>query len=176
MEITLEAFGLLFLIVFGTCAHFIYEWSGHNKLAGVICAVNESTWEHMKLVIGPSLIWMIVEAPFLYSSPNFITAKAVSIVVMMVLIPVIFYGFLLLLKKETLILGILDFVFSAIAGQVVSYWILISVPVPSWANYLSSAVLVLILYMYLRFTIKPPKIFLFKDPITDRYGFYGHSH
>ena len=65
MELTLEAFGLLFLIVFGTCAHFIYEWSGHNKLAGVICAVNESTWEHMKLVIGPSLIWMIVEAPFL---------------------------------------------------------------------------------------------------------------
>ncbi|MGN1044222.1 MAG: DUF6512 family protein [Acutalibacteraceae bacterium] len=176
MELTLEAFGLLFLIVFGTCSHFIYEWSGHNKLAGIICAVNESTWEHMKLVIGPSLIWMIVEVPFLYNSPNFITAKAVSIVVMMVLIPVIFYGFLLLLKKETLILGILDFVFSAIAGQVVSYWILISVPIASWANYLSSAVLVLILYMYLRFTIKPPKIFLFKDPITNGYGLDGHSH
>ena len=176
MELTLEVCGLLFVLIFGTCSHFIYEWSGHNKWAGIFCAVNESTWEHMKLVIGPSLIWMAVEAPFLYSNPNFILAEALSITAMMLLIPIIFYSFLLVLKKETLILGILDFVFSAIVGQVVSYWILISVPVPSWANYLSSAVLVLILYMYLRFTIKPPKIFLFKDPITNNYGFDGHSH
>lgn len=176
MEFIWEAFGLLFVLVFGTCSHFIYEWSGHNKLAGVICAVNESTWEHMKMVIGPSLIWMAVEAPFLYSNPNFITAKAISITIMMLLIPVIFYIYFSILKKELLILGILDFVFSAVIGQLVSYHILKSPAVSSWSNYLSILDLILILYMYLRFTIKPPKMFLFEDPITNSHGFDGHSH
>lgn len=176
MEFKLELLGFLFVIVFGSCSHFIYEWSGHNKLAGIICAVNESTWEHMKMVIGPSLIWLTAEAPFLYANPNFITAKAISISVMMVLIPAIFYIYFSILKKELLILGILDFVLSAVIGQLVSYWLLVNPPLPSWANYLSAAALILILYMYLRFTIKPPKTFLFKDPITNSHGFDGHSH
>lgn len=176
MELTLEVCGLLFVLIFGTCSHFIYEWSGHNKWAGIFCAVNESTWEHMKLAIGPSLIWMAVEAPFLYSNPNFILAKALSITAMMLLIPIIFYSFLLVLKKETLILGILDFVFSVVVGQWISYSILKSPAVLPWTNYLSFTLIILIVYIYLRFTINPPKIFLFKDPITNNYGFDGHSH
>lgn len=176
MELTLEALGLLFVLVFGTCSHFIYEWSGHNKLAGILCAVNESTWEHMKMVIGPSLLWMIIETPFLYSNPNFLLAKAISITAMMLLIPIIFYIYYWILKKELLILGILDFVFSAVIGQWISYSILKYNAVSPLANYLAILNLILIVYMYLRFTINPPKIFLFKDPITNNHGFDGHSH
>ncbi len=176
MELTLEALGLLFVLVFGTCSHFIYEWSGHNKIAGILCAVNESTWEHMKMVIGPSLIWMAIEAPFLHSNPNFVLAKALSITAMMLLIPIIFYIYFWILKKELLILGILDFVFSVVAGQWISYRILKSPAVLPWTNYLGFVLIILIMYMYLRFTINPPKIFLFKDPITNNHGFDGHSH
>lgn len=42
--------GFLTVSALGTLAHFAYEWSGKQLLAGAFCAVNESTWEHMKLL------------------------------------------------------------------------------------------------------------------------------
>ena len=122
------------------------------------------------MVIGPSLIWMIIETPFLYSNPNFLLAKALSITAMMLLIPIIFYIYHWILKKELLILGILDFVFSAVIGQWISYSILKYNAVSPLANYLAILNLILIVYMYLRFTINPPKIFLFLQYSTKAFN------
>ena len=34
----------------GTLLHFVYEWSGGSPWAAAVSAVNESTWEHMKIL------------------------------------------------------------------------------------------------------------------------------
>jgi hypothetical protein len=34
------------IVVAGTLLHFVYGWSGHNALAGLVSPVNESVWEH----------------------------------------------------------------------------------------------------------------------------------
>ena len=44
--------GAAFALVAGTLLHFVYEWFGGNVWA-VIGAVNESTWEHLKLLYFP---------------------------------------------------------------------------------------------------------------------------
>lgn len=31
------------IFVFGTAAHFMYDFLNHNKFVGLFCAVNEST-------------------------------------------------------------------------------------------------------------------------------------
>ena len=49
--------GFLTVSALGTLAHFAYEWSGKQLLAGAFCAVNESTWEHMKLLFFPALLF-----------------------------------------------------------------------------------------------------------------------
>lgn len=54
--------GIIFVLITGSLAHFVYEWSGNNALAGLFTPVNESVWEHMKLVFFPMLlysVWMI---------------------------------------------------------------------------------------------------------------------
>ena len=49
-EITLwQVGGLTFTAVFGTLLHFAYEWTGFKFFAPV-SGINESTWEHMKLL------------------------------------------------------------------------------------------------------------------------------
>ena len=45
--------GFIFTAVFGTLSHFFYDWSNENVLIGLISPVNESTWEHMKLLFFP---------------------------------------------------------------------------------------------------------------------------
>ena len=55
----------IFVIIFGTLLHFTYNWSNNNSLIGAFSAVNESTWEHLKLLFFPMLITIII-GYFLY--------------------------------------------------------------------------------------------------------------
>ena len=41
------------LIAVGSVLHFVYDWSGHHRVAAVFGAVNESYWEHTKIAIWP---------------------------------------------------------------------------------------------------------------------------
>lgn len=45
--------GILFVSVLGVLMHFVYEWSGSNRFVGLFAPINESTWEHMKLLFFP---------------------------------------------------------------------------------------------------------------------------
>ena len=55
-----QIFSVIFTWILGTILHFLYEWSGDNKIIASFSAVNESTWEHLKLVFFPMLITTIV--------------------------------------------------------------------------------------------------------------------
>ncbi|MGN0493823.1 MAG: DUF6512 family protein [Acutalibacteraceae bacterium] len=54
---------LAFLIIgtVGTLWHFIYEWSGGNAVIGIIAPVNESVWEHLKMLFFPALFYFVIE-------------------------------------------------------------------------------------------------------------------
>ena len=56
--------GFVFICVFGTLLHFLYEWTGDNRLVGLISSINESTWEHMKLFFFPMLLFTIIMSYF----------------------------------------------------------------------------------------------------------------
>lgn len=56
-----ELIGFAFTGAVGTLLHFVYEWTGGNPLIAAFCAVNESTWEHMKLLFVPFFLFTMVE-------------------------------------------------------------------------------------------------------------------
>ncbi len=172
----MEFWGFLFISLFGTLGHFIYEWTNHNKYASIIFAVNESTWEHMKLVVFPSLIWIFVEIPFLYNNPNFITAKFISLITMLILIPVLFYIYKLFFKGHSLIYSIIEFLISIAAGQYYGYLVLHGEALSPIYNYISLILLILIIGYFLVATLIPGESELYIDPITNKKGIKGHSH
>ena len=51
--------GYIFVAILGTLSHFFYEWSGEKLLVALICPVNESTWEHMKLLFFPTILYTL---------------------------------------------------------------------------------------------------------------------
>ena len=42
--------GTIFVSVLGSLAHFFYDWTNNNAFVGLLTPINESTWEHMKLI------------------------------------------------------------------------------------------------------------------------------
>ena len=54
---TWETVGLLVVLAAGNLLHFVYDWTGQSPIAAPLAAVNESTWEHMKLFITPWGRW-----------------------------------------------------------------------------------------------------------------------
>ena len=58
----LDWWGAVFIAVTGSAWHFVYAWSGDNSLLGLVAPVNESVWEHTKLVAIPSLLWNALAA------------------------------------------------------------------------------------------------------------------
>ena len=88
-----ELIGFAFTGAVGTLLHFVYEWTGGNPLIAAFCAVNESTWEHMKLLFVPFFLFTMVEF-IVFAEPlrSFFAAKAASILLGLLAIPVLFYS------------------------------------------------------------------------------------
>lgn len=53
--------GFLWSIVFGTVLHFLYGWTGENRVVGLYAAISESPWEHLKLLFFPVLVYTVWE-------------------------------------------------------------------------------------------------------------------
>lgn len=45
--------------ILGVLFHFLYDWTGQNTIISLFCAINESTWEHLKLLFFPFLFWLL---------------------------------------------------------------------------------------------------------------------
>ena len=58
---TWEMAGLFAALLLGNTLHFVYDWTGQARWAAYLAATNESTWEHMKLLAVPWVLWTIAE-------------------------------------------------------------------------------------------------------------------
>jgi hypothetical protein len=167
-------FDIFFIITFGMVGHFVYEWSGENSIVGILFPVNESTWEHIKLAILPSLILFTIQFRVFHKNNNFYIGTFLSILLMIILIPALFYGYTAVIENN-LIFDIIVFVLSVIIGQIVFYKVMKLEQISKNGKMLSIIGLVAIIIFYLTLTYFPPRNFLFKDPITGGYGINGHA-
>ena len=102
--------GFIFTAVFGTFSHFFYGWSNENPLIGLISPVNESTWEHMKLVFSPVLLWSLLLPPHLSDeSPSLRPALLFGGLLGTFAVPVLFYTYSGVLGRNVTWVDILIF-------------------------------------------------------------------
>ena len=168
-------FSFIIISIVGTLFHFLYDWSNHNKIIGLFAAVNESTWEHIKIALTPTLLWGLIDGFFYGANPNYFLAKSLSLLTMIVVIPVLFYLYSYLLKKHVLIIDILIFYIAIFLGQYCFYFVLDGPTIPYIFSYCGAVTFLFIFGFYMTATLLPLKNFLFKDPITKKYGLKGHK-
>jgi hypothetical protein len=164
-----EITSTIFIFILGTLLHFTYEWSNNNFFVGLFSAVNESTWEHLKLVFYPSLICSILGfILFRRKYPNYLYIKVKSILISLSFIVIFFYTYTGIIGTNYAILDIGSFFASVILEEVYSYK-KINNNTKSH-NLLSFISLSILTICFIAFTVYPPHINLFKDPITNTYG------
>ena len=170
-----EMWGILFIVLFGALLHFTFEFSGGWSPLGVISAVNESVWEHLKLAFWPAVIWTIIEFFFVQrqakdAGPNFILVKAIEAYIMPLVIVVIFYSYTAFTGDSILAVDLSSFVIAVVIGQIVSYKLWRSLRLSKVYNSLGLAMLVIGVLLFAIFTFYPPEAGIFQDPVTGGYG------
>jgi hypothetical protein len=164
-----EILGIFFISLLGSFLHFTFALANKFWLVGAFSAVNESTWEHLKLAVIPAILWALLESKvFKLKTPNFLFAKAVGIYLMPILIVVFFYGYKAILGYHNLLLDISIFVIAVIIGQIASYKIMSRPGSYSKFNNSSFFFLAILPIIFIIFTFFPPHFFLFKDPIFNQ--------
>lgn len=161
---------ILVCFVLGTLLHFTYKWSGEDKIVAIYSAVNESTWEHLKLVFYPMTIMAIIGTFVIKKQKtNYWAAQAIGILSAMVFITVFFYTYTGIIGKNFAILDIGSFFVAILLGEYIIYKIMTSQK--KYDIEKISIVLIIALFLsFLVYTYNPPKIQYFKDPINGSYG------
>ena len=86
-------FGFAVTTLLGTLLHFLYEWLGKAVWIAPFSGVNESTWEHMKLLFWPMLLFALAECFFLRERRDFWCVKLRGILLGLTMIPLLFYTY-----------------------------------------------------------------------------------
>lgn len=167
--------GIIFTILIGTLSHFFYEWSGKNFYIGLIAPVNESVWEHMKMVFFPMLFYCGLENQIMKKYfPSICQANTYAIFIGTFSIPVLFFTYTGVLGKDVLFMDIAVFCISVILAFLTGYRLSKKRKTDSLSQietnekngihlYGKIAVLLLLL-CFILFTLYPPDIGLFQVP------------
>lgn len=164
--------GFLFTAVVGTLLHFLFDWTDGNVAAALFSAVNESIWEHLKLLFYPMVIFALVEYFFWGKDVDgFWCVKLTGILLGIFLIPVLYYTYTGILGVNADWLNIT--IFFLVAGIV--FWVETKLFQSAFSCPLGSmAAVILVCLIAVAFTVLtflPPRIPLFQDPLTGTYGF-----
>lgn len=86
--------GILWTLVLGTLSHFFYQWSHENMLVGLFSPVNESVWEHLKLLFFPALTYMFIEQKAMGKAmPGLLGKNLLGLFAGLLVMPLLFYGY-----------------------------------------------------------------------------------
>ena len=154
----------------GTILHFLYDWTGGAVWIAPFSGVNESTWEHMKLLFWPTFLFAVVESFAFAHRKDFWCAKLQGTLLGLASIPVLFYTYNGVVGKSPDWVNIaIFFVASAICY--------------TWETFrfykqnnkckhpkIAFATLAIIAVLFVVFTFATPHLAIFQDPISGNFG------
>ena len=165
-----EVAGLFFTIAVGNLLHFVYEWSGEHVIAALFSGVNESTWEHMKLLAVPWIAWTAVELA-VGCGGALLGPRTVGLLVGLVAIPALYYTYTGALGVNSSLVNIIIFQLAVLLAFGVSFSLRRRRRLSGrlW-QVLGGAVLVSVTALLIWWTFAPPLLPLFVDPVTGLAG------
>lgn len=161
------------LFLLASALHFVYRASGRVFAVGLLTPVNESVWEHLKLAFLPTALWWI--GYYLWrgrqsgiGADAWFTAAAAGIVTACLLIPMVYYFYREGLGIRSLALDIALLLVAMAAGQCLALHVLrCGVRAPAW---IGLAVLAALFLLFAVWSVHPPRLRLFLDTTTGKYG------
>lgn len=157
-----------FLIIglLGVLGHFVYEWSGEAFALGLFFPVNESTWEHLKLLFFPALLYFSTEYAFSAQKPdNFWQATTRGIFTGMAVIVVAFYTLTGIVGRNLGFVNILLYFVGLLALLIRRHTLLRREALARpRARFAAWGILALMAVLFMLWSVFPPDLGLFWSP------------
>ena len=152
---------MLTVIVLGTLNHFLYKLSGQSAFVALFCPVNESTWEHLKLLFFPFLFVSVSQYfKFHFHTIRFFYYRFIAALCGILSIIVLFYTYTGVIGQHFLFVDLLIFIFSVfLSFSICHYLQQRELTLPSQTIVFSLWILVSM--SFFAFTCFPPDIPLF---------------
>jgi len=164
-----EIISTIFIILLGVMLHFTYDLSNNNIIVGTFSAINESVWEHLKILFVPMFITIIFGYFYFQKDiPYYLCNKTKGLIIALIFIIVIHYSYTGIIGKHIAIIDIITFIIAIIIGEIYTYKKIINNKICN--NILSKVILTILCLCFILFTFITPKIGIFKDPLTKTYG------
>ncbi len=159
-----QIFSVIFTWILGTILHFTYEWSNENIIVAAFSAVNESPWEHLKLLFFPMLITAIIG--YFYLKPreeyqNFLCAKTTGILAALSFVIIFFYTYTGIIGTNFAVLDIGSFFVGVLIGEYVT--LRLTKEIINCNKFIAIIILIVLFLCFVIFTYNPPNIGLFME-------------
>lgn len=163
--------GVFIIMALSVLCHFLYDWN-NNFIFSVLFPVNESIFEHMKLMATPVFLYGIFEY-FYYKKKNIIFSNLLLSLCISIILGIIAYliPYLIIYKfiGHNMIVSIsllfLDYCFiEYLSYKIINYREI------KYSNYIGITLLFLIYFIFYYFTYYPPLNYLFYDYKNKIYG------
>lgn len=167
-----ESAGWVGVGIVGPLLHFAYDWSGKSRIVAAFSAVNESIWEHMKILFFPLLLLALVElVVFGRHYRNFLAVKLAAIFFGLLTIPVLYYTYSGIWGQSLQAVDIAIYYIAAAVSGIVTYSLaergrLVGV----WKQAVGLLGLLTIGFLFVWFTYQTPHLAIFRDPVTGLFG------
>jgi len=156
--------GVIVTVILGVLSHFVYEWTGENFFAGLFFPVNESTWEHMKLLFFPMFAYALFAGKKIEEQyPCIYNAMFTGILVGLALIPTLFYTHTGILGFNVDWLNIALFVISVLVAYYAVYRV--AQKCTGKDSKLLRYVMYALVLAFMIFSVYPPELGLFVSPV-----------
>lgn len=154
----------------GTVLHFLYDLTNKSIFIAPFSGVNESTWEHMKLLFFPMFLFAIVECFFFKEHKNFWCIKLFGIILGLISIPVIFYTYNGAIGKSPDWINISIFYIAAALTYIVEAMLFRKKQLKCSNPSVAFLTICLIAILFFIFTFHTPRLAVFEDPVSGIYG------
>jgi len=166
-----KIFNITIITILAVFCHFLYDWFP-NTLFSFIFPVNESIWEHMKLIATPVLIFSIFN--YLYYKNknikfnNYILSYAISIPIAIILYLIIYLPIHYCIGHN-LYISIIILVFIYFIIESLSFFIR-QKPNKKYQNIIGITIIIALYSAFIYLTYKPPHYNIFYDTEKNIYG------
>lgn len=166
--------GIPLIFCIGSLLHFLFDLSRRNVLIGLIAPVNQSVWEHLKMIPLPVIGWWTlyyIAKGITYGMDKDIwfTSALIALVTSLITVPLLYYFYTQAFGIKLLWVDILILLLAIAFGQSLAlYCYREGVNIPAVWSMVAFSVLILV---FILFTFVPPKIPLFLDHTNGQYGF-----
>ena len=167
----LQIIGFVFVSVLGTLNHFVFKWSGNNKIIALFVPINESPWEHMKMLFFPFLIFTIFSAIKLRNDKfNIFSAGYISVDAGMISTLCYFYTLNGIIGGNNEWVNLSSFYIGALIIFVINYFLINNSIGNGIPNGICKGLFIVKTIIFAVFTFVPPLIPLFQDPLNLTFG------